>query len=94
MVSATSTSIAPAAEIPGATHGHRRFCSADVYRRRRFARDLDAIIADLYPPVPRMPSTFSLDDDELRDHANDLHRAGWPVAEITSVLDLDERASR
>jgi hypothetical protein len=82
-------------KAPGAdNHGHRKFCSADVYRRRRVARDLDAIIADLYPPAPRVPSTFGLDDDELRDHANDLHRAGWPVDEITSVLDLDERANR
>ena len=80
--------------MPPADERRRRFCSADVYRRRRFARDLDELLREMFPPVPRMPSTFSLDDDELRDHANDLHRAGWPVDEITSVLDLDERANR
>jgi hypothetical protein len=34
------------------------------------------------------PSTFSLDADELRREANRLVAAGWSVAEVCVVLDV------
>ena len=69
--------------------GRRRFCAADVVRRRKVSHQLDLLLAELYPQEPAVPSTFSLTDHELRRHANDLHAAGWPVEEIVSVLDID-----
>jgi len=34
------------------------------------------------------PATFGLTEDDLRNHARELYRAGWSVDEITSVLDV------
>ena|SRR6476659_7088409 len=65
---------------------HPRFCAAEVLRRRRFSRQLDDLLAELYPKAPAEPSTFSLTDAELRRHGNDLHAAGWSIEEIVTVL--------
>jgi len=35
------------------------------------------------------PSDFGLSRGELRCHANQLHREGWPVDEIVQVLDVE-----
>ena|SRR5690348_13654099 len=66
-----------------------RFCVVEVLRRRRFARELDSLLAELYPNAPVEPSTFSLTDGELRRHGNDLHASGWSIEEILSLLDID-----
>ena len=63
-----------------------RFCQPCVTRRRVFARQLDDLLAELYPKAPAEPSTFSLTDAELRRHGNDLHIAGWSIEEILTVL--------
>ena len=69
--------------------GRRRFCAAEVVRRRKVSHQFDLLLAELYPPAPAVPSTFSLTDHELRRHANELHAAGWPVDEIQLVLDIE-----
>jgi hypothetical protein len=68
---------------------HPRFCAADVLRRRRFSRQLDVLLAEMYPKAPVEPSTFSLSDAELRRHGNDLHAAGWSIEEILTVLAIE-----
>jgi hypothetical protein len=68
---------------------HPRFCAADVLRRRRFSRQLDVLLAEIYPKAPIEPSTFSLSDAELRRHGNDLHAAGWSIDEILTVLAIE-----
>jgi hypothetical protein len=70
----------------------RRFCATEVIRRRKVSHQLDLLLAELYPPAPAVPSTFSLTDHELRRHANDLHALGWPVDEIRLVLDVEPAA--
>jgi hypothetical protein len=71
------------------TASRRRFCATEVVRRRKVSHQLDLLLAELYPPAPAVPSTFSLTDHELRRHANELHVAGWPVHEIQLVLDIE-----
>ncbi|MFI1148714.1 hypothetical protein [Streptomyces sp. NPDC020817] len=41
---------------------------------------------------PNSPSTYGLTDRELRQHANDLIRAGWSLDEILTRLDVQPRA--
>jgi len=72
-----------------AAAAHPRFCAADVLRRRRFSRQLDVLLAEMYPKAPVEPSTFSLSDAELRRHGNDLHLAGWSIEEILTVLAIE-----
>ena len=73
----------------GSAAAHPRFCAADVSGRRRFSRQLDDLLAEMYPEAPVGPSTFSLTDAELRRHGNDLHAAGWPIEEILTVLAIE-----
>jgi hypothetical protein len=39
------------------------------------------------------PWTFGLTDDQLAAEANRPHALGWPVEEITSVLDVSPRVA-
>jgi hypothetical protein len=58
----------------------------DCNRRRHEHSERKA----LYPWTPPPRSTFSLDPDELRRHANSLVlEHGWAVAEVRAVLDVD-----
>ena len=68
---------------------HPRFCASDVSGRRRFSRQLDDLLAEIYPKMRGEPSTFSLSDAELRRHGNDLHLAGWSIEEILTVLAIE-----
>lgn len=88
-----TTSLTDDAGSIRSTRGARRYCPfvERVSRRRRISRDLDQLMRELYPAEPAEPSTFSLTDDELRRHANELHDAGWSVEEITTRLDVSPR---
>ncbi|MFE3580567.1 hypothetical protein [Streptomyces vinaceus] len=72
---------------------------ADQLRRRREA-------AYRCPPLPcghrdpldclsspNGPSTYGLTEQELRQHANDLIRAGWSLDEILTRLDVQPKAA-
>jgi hypothetical protein len=59
------------------------------YGRRRAARQLDVLLEDLFPPVPAVPSSYSLEAEALRAHARDLWRAGWQMWELAATLDVD-----
>ena len=67
----------------------RRDFWRQVDHRRRWARALDAYLADVCPPPPpRRPSTFGLSAEALRAEGNRLAAGGWDVAEVVQVLAL------
>lgn len=74
-----------------------RLCARGRSPRREAARRSEPLACGrrdpqddrLMPPSVGGPSTFGLTADELRRHANDLHRRGWSVADITQVLDVE-----
>ena len=64
----------------------QRWLRFDYNRRRREAAEL----RQLYPWAPPPPSTFGLEPDQLRRHANDLVLVqGWSVAEVCAMLDIE-----
>lgn len=70
-----------------------RVARRDFWRQvdhcRRWARTLDAYLADVCPPPePRRPSTFGLSAEALRAEGNRLAAGGWDVAEVVQVLAL------
>jgi hypothetical protein len=63
-------------------------------RRRREHTQLKQLLNKGSAAEPLLPSTFGLEPDELRRHANDLVvRHGWTVAEVTAVLDIEPAAT-
>lgn len=42
--------------------------------------------------TPSPGSTYDLSQDELRNHANELHRLGWSVDEIQCILAVQRAA--
>jgi hypothetical protein len=73
-------------------HGSQ-FCRWKYFDRHR--RRLEHIERKaLHPWTPPPPSDFGLSRDELRAHARDLYRDGWPVDEITAVLAIEPAGAR
>jgi hypothetical protein len=60
---------------------------------RKASRELDALLAELYPQKPAEPSTFGLRPGELCAEARRLRRSGWSTGEVLSVLDVDARCA-
>lgn len=71
-----------------------RYCRACVRARRSDSAELKRLVRHLSPEVlPEEPSTYSLLDDVLREHGNDLHASGWSVEEIEARLAITRRPS-
>ena len=65
----------------------------DMNRRRREHAELKRRLENTRSRTT--PSTFGLDDDELRRHANTLVlEHGWSVAEVVQVLDVEPAGAR
>ena len=59
----------------------------DCNRRRREHAELKRLLSNALDNAE--PSTFGLEPDELRKHANNLVACGWSVAEVYAVLDVE-----
>ena len=65
-----------------------RWSHFDKNRRRIAQRELDRLLAEMYPQPARVPCDFGLTQDELCREARRLYAAGWTVEEIRATLEL------
>jgi hypothetical protein len=82
-----------AATAPSMHDNRPRYCPfvERVTRRRRVSRMLDELLAELYPRETEPPSTFGLDEVDLRKEARRLYALGWTVAEVEQRLAVKSR---
>ena len=71
---------------PCRPHLRAHFCARQIAWRRTEHAELAALAGR--PEPPRVPSSFSLTDAELRTEFTRLVEAGWTAAEVRAVLEL------
>jgi len=72
-----------------AARSRARKRTREAWERHQASRELDALLAEMYPSTHSAPSTFSLTSTELRAHGNYLvQHDGWSVSEVLERLAL------